>query len=211
MTEAKKSAGATAEAGDVANIFSDAAADPDPFDPAALRLDQSFIETAGVKKLLLTVPVRRPNPQDFVRVHADPSYRDTFAVVELRDDRETYLLTPAIAHALPGEFTMATLYTAINRQGVLQLWPVKLPASDGRVLEWHRSAREAAELAMRKWIRLRANMSLGAYDVFEAEGVVADPEWPAVSYREILKIAFGAGRLVDSLDHPLIKRLRGLV
>jgi hypothetical protein len=106
---------------------------------------------------------------------------------------------------------MVILYTAINRQGVLHLWPVKLPTPDGRVLEWHRSAAEAAELAMRKWIRLRANMSLGAYDVFDAEGVIAEPEWPALSYRKILKIAFGAGRLVDSLDHPLIKRLRGLV
>jgi hypothetical protein len=42
----------------------------DPFDLSKLRLDQSFVETAGVKKLLTTVPVRRPNPQDFIRVHA---------------------------------------------------------------------------------------------------------------------------------------------
>jgi hypothetical protein len=31
----------------------------DPFDLNNLRLDQSFVETAGVKKLLTTVPVRR--------------------------------------------------------------------------------------------------------------------------------------------------------
>ena len=30
----------------------------DPFDPANLRLNQSFTETVGVKKLRLTVPVR---------------------------------------------------------------------------------------------------------------------------------------------------------
>ena len=34
-----------------------AAAAPDPFDLGNLRLDQSFAETAGVKKLLHTVPV----------------------------------------------------------------------------------------------------------------------------------------------------------
>jgi predicted DNA-binding transcriptional regulator AlpA len=45
---------------------------PNPFDPAALRLDQSYADTVGVKKLLTTVPVRKPNRQDFVRVHADP-------------------------------------------------------------------------------------------------------------------------------------------
>jgi hypothetical protein len=55
------------------------AAAPDPFDLENLRLPQNFSETAGVKKLLRTVPVRRPNKQDFVRVHPDESYRGNFA------------------------------------------------------------------------------------------------------------------------------------
>lgn len=32
----------------------------DPFDPAALRLDQSFADTVGVKKLLTTYPFTSP-------------------------------------------------------------------------------------------------------------------------------------------------------
>jgi hypothetical protein len=80
----------------------------DPFDVNALRLDQSFVETAGVKKLLTTVPVRKPHKQDFVRVHPDPDYRAQFALIEVRDDREVYLLTPDIARQLPGEYAMAT-------------------------------------------------------------------------------------------------------
>jgi hypothetical protein len=52
-----------------------AAAPSDPFDLSNLRLNQDFVETAGVKRLLTTVPVRKPNPQDFVRVHPDPNYR----------------------------------------------------------------------------------------------------------------------------------------
>src|SRR5262245_66668008 len=92
----------------------DEAAPPDPFDLNTLRLDQSFVEAAGVKKLLTTVPVRRPHSQDFVRVRADPDYRAALALIELRDDREIYLLTPDIAAQLPGEFVMATLYTTIN-------------------------------------------------------------------------------------------------
>ena len=36
---------------------------PDPFDLASLRLNPSFLETAGVKKLLTTVPARRPGPR----------------------------------------------------------------------------------------------------------------------------------------------------
>jgi len=65
---------------------------PDPFDPENLRLDQSFVETSGVKKLLTTVPVRKPNNQDFNRVHSNEAYRLTAAIIELKDDREVYLV-----------------------------------------------------------------------------------------------------------------------
>jgi hypothetical protein len=184
---------------------------PNPFDPAALRLDQSFADTVGVKKHLMTVPVRKPNRQDFVRVHPDPEYRLTpAAIIEVKEDREVYLVTPNMAQDLPGEFVAATLFTAINRQGVLHLWPVKLPGPDGKHNEWHRSAAEAAELAMKRWLRLTANMSLGAYEVFEATGDLPEPEWPDLPFPEILKIAF-RDHVVDRADHPLVQRLRGQV
>jgi hypothetical protein len=182
---------------------------PDPFDPSRLRLDPSYAETIGVRKLLTTVPVRKPNKHEFVRVHPDASRRLTpAAIIELKEEREIYILTPPIANELPGEFAPATLFTTINRQGVLFLWPVKLPGPDGKENEWHRSAREAAEKAMTSWVRVRANMSLGAYDLHEAKGELSEPEWPEFSFPEILRTAF-RDRYVDSIDHPLLKRLRG--
>ena len=181
-----------------------------PFDLANLRLNQNFVESAGVKRLLTTVPVRKPGPQEFVRVHPDVRYREPLAVLELKDDREVYLLPPALAQELPGEFYMATLYTTISRQNVVFLWPVRLPSSDGRVIEWHRSMNEAAERAMASWIRVKANMALGAYEMFEAASTIPDPKWPAVTFPELLRIAF-KHRLVTDLDHPVVKRLRGEV
>ena len=63
------------------------ASTPDPFNPTNLRLSQSFVETAGVKKLLTTIPVRKPSPQDFVRVHPSPDYRENFPIIELKDEQ----------------------------------------------------------------------------------------------------------------------------
>jgi hypothetical protein len=183
---------------------------PDPFDPASLRLDQSFVESAGVRKLLTTVPVGKPNPQDFVRVHPDPSYREVVALIELKDDREVYLVPPNIARELVGEFKPFTLYTTINRQGVVRLWPVRIPEADGRAMEWHRSAAEHAQRAMSQWIRVKANMSLGAYEAFVAESVKTEPQWPELTFHELLRIAFRDGRLVDRLEHPVVNRLRGI-
>jgi hypothetical protein len=184
------------------------AAAPDPFDVNALRFDQSFVEAAGVKKLLTTVPVKKPNGQDFIRVNPDPAYRAQLATIEIKDDREVYLLTPRVAVEVPNEISMVMLYTTINRQGVVSLWPVKLPTPDGRVNDWHNSAAQAAVLAMDKWVRVKANMSLGAYEVFQSEGLIPDPEWPAHTFNELLKIGF-RDKLVDNFEHPLIKRLRG--
>jgi hypothetical protein len=88
---------------------------PDPFDPAALRLDQTFTDGTAVKKLLTTVPVRKPSRQDFVRGHPDPAYRLSPAgIIELKEDREVYLVAPTIAPDLVGEMVAATIYTAIR-------------------------------------------------------------------------------------------------
>ena len=155
------------------------------------------------------MPVRKPHRQDFVRVHRDEAYRlSPTAIIELKEDREVFLVTPQMAAELPGEFTTAALYTTISRQAVLHLWPVKLPGSDGKHNEWHRSAAEAAELAMHKWVRVTANMSLGAYEVFEATGDLPEPTWPDLPFEKLLEIAF-RDRIVDRLDHPVVQRLRG--
>jgi hypothetical protein len=178
--------------------------------PEALRIDQSFLNVGAAKKLLTTVPVRKPNKQDFVRVNPDPDYRLPVGLIELKENGEMFLVVRAISQELSeSEFFLATLYLTINRQKVLSVWPVKLPAADGRSNDWHTSAAAAAERAMCTWIRLAANRSLGAYEISEAIADYGEPEWPNMAFMEILKIAF-KNRLIDSSDHAVIQQLRGL-
>jgi hypothetical protein len=107
---------------------------PDPFDPANLRLSQSFTETAaGVKKLLTTVPVRKPNPQDLIRVHPDPAFRDNFPVIELKDEREEYIVVADLVPALVGEFVTKALFTTINRQAPYSFGQYACPCPTGRI------------------------------------------------------------------------------
>jgi hypothetical protein len=180
------------------------------FDLNRLRLSQSFTETAGVKKLLRTVPVRKPNRQDFVRVHPSADYRADFAMIELKDEGEEQYIVRGhdLIGELAGEIVPKTLFTAISRQGVVFLWPVPLPVG-GKQIEWHRSLREAAEIGIEQWVRVKANMSLGAYEMTVAESAMAEPIWPDVTFQELIRIAF-RDRLITTIDHPVIKRLRGL-
>src|SRR4051794_14379691 len=136
-----------------------------PFDPASLRINQDFLSAAGTEKLVVDTPVRRPNGQDFVRVHSDESYRlIPAAIIEVKEDREVYLVDPTLADVLNEEINLVGLFTTISRQGAVFLWPVKLPKADGRANAWHSSAMAAAEQAMHAWVRVKANMAAGAYD-----------------------------------------------
>ena len=182
---------------------------PDPFSPENLRLSQSFNEMVGVKKILTTVPVRKPGAQDFVRVRLGAEYRENFPIIDLKDDREEFVVTTALVPELLSEIVNKTLYLSINKQGTVFFWPVRLPSPDGKDLDWWRSGREAAERATHTWVRVKANMNLGAYDVFEAASTLNEPEWPDLSYWELIKIAF-KDHLITDLDHAVIKRLRGL-
>jgi hypothetical protein len=59
-------------------IANEPAAAPDPLNVAALRLPPAFEETAGVRKQLTIVPVRKPHRQEWIRVHPDEAYRGDF-------------------------------------------------------------------------------------------------------------------------------------
>jgi len=48
----------------------------------------------------------------------------------------------------------------------------------------------------------------GIYTHYEPTGELPDAKWPALSFNEIIKLAF-RGRMIDSLDHPVLQDLRG--
>lgn len=182
----------------------------DPFDVNRLTLSQNFLAAAGVKKVLTTVPVRKPSKEWFIRTHPDPQFHLTTCVIELKEDSELYLVDPSLWDTLAGESTFGprSLITTINRQNVLFLWPIRLPDADGRVDDWNRSALEAAQRAKDAWIRVQSNRSLGAYEVYEASGDCGEPKWDVPSFSALLRIAF-KDKFIETEDHPILRRLRG--
>jgi hypothetical protein len=187
-----------------------AAAD-DPF--AEYRLSQDFVQSAGVKKLLTMVPVRKPNPQKFIRVHPSPNFRRDFAALQLKEEGEIFFLTPAVAEQMPGECHVVTLFTVITRQSVLTLWPCRVPVAEGRrhrANAWHQSAMDAALKAMSEWIRVQANMSLGGFEQIAPEHKIPEPQWPDVDYDTLLQIGIRS-MLINSIEHPVIQELHGKV
>ena len=187
----------------------------DPFNIAALRLPPSFSETAGVKKMLTTVPVRKPHRQEWIRVHPDPAYRGEFATILLKEEGEFHLVVPELLKSLRHEITTVTIYTAANRNGVVFLWPARHANVDGHRGSdaWYTSAHEAAAAAMKRLTRVTANISLGAYEICFTDNPIpdADPVWPELSFTDLLRLGFEKpGRFIKDLEHPVVKLLRGL-
>jgi len=121
---------------------------PDPFDLDRLRVPADYEADAAVKKLITTVPVRRPHRQEWIWVHPGEEYRGVFMSIELKEEREMYVALPHVAQELPGEIQRRMIYTAQNSSRVTFLWPVRVAAPGDRLDDWSISAHEAAAKAM---------------------------------------------------------------
>lgn len=179
-----------------------------PFDPANLRLSQDFAGDMSVKRVHTVIPCRKPHRQEWVRVHEGEDYRLETFVYEDKTNKEFYLVDPSILPNVVGEVSRVCLFFAITRQGNPFLWQVKLPGEDGRTNSWNDSALEAARLAMAQWVRIAANMSGGYYDTSVTQSPLSDPTWPDLSMAELLEKCF-RDRFLKSVDHPVLKQLRG--
>ncbi len=173
-----------------------------------IRLSQDFASAVGTKKILTTVPIRKPNKQVFFRVHPSEDFRLPLMVLELKEEGETYLVKPHLRQELAEEITPKMLVTCVTRQGDCFLWPIRLHGEDGRLDPWNQSALEAAEIGKEKWIRLLSNRSLGAYEVVQATDNLPEPKWPEVSFQELVTLAF-KGKVIQDLEHPILRQLRG--
>ena len=173
----------------------------------SLRLPQNFAANLGVRKLLVQVPVTKPRKGWFVRTRPGSEWRDRIAMIVLKEEGESYVVHPDLAADLPDEVTYYELVTAINRHGTSFLWPLRMPNS-ARGDAWADSAIAACAHAETHWVKTTANMKAGAYDVAIATALWPEPEWPEHTFEELFNLAF-RGQVIESVDHPVIRALKG--
>jgi hypothetical protein len=184
---------------------------PNPFDPARYRLATNYAELIGTQEHLFEVPVRKPGKETWFRVH--PTNEMPTALLEVgeeRMDKEVFLVDQSLWPELMSKestFGPRLLVQYQTRQGVNALWAVKLQVAGQKMNPWTRSALKAVELAKTRWVRLQSDTALGAYRAETATGIGDEPRWPDYDFVKLLEIAF-KNRRIESLDHPVLKRLR---
>ena len=179
-------------------------------DLKSLRLPANYGATLGVKKLLNKVLVGKLKKHQFFRTHISDEMTFPAMILENKEARESYVVVPEVAQEISELVRPVMLHAAIDRQNNVSLIPVQLPGEDGTRNPWHESLAQAVEHAKLKWLRITANMHAGGYDVYEAEGELPEPEWPAHDIGALVQVAF-RGKIITSLDHPVVQSLLGKI
>jgi hypothetical protein len=155
------------------------------------------------------VPVRRPQNDEFVRVLDDPAYMLSTAIYTDKASRETYMVTPTMRPHIIAGLNVRLLCLAVNQNGQLFIWSV--PTEELRQNAWNDTQRAGFHRAKTEWIKLVADQAMGHYRVYRAEGKLHEPVFPVEKpFNEILALAFN-NRVIDNIDHPIIKAMRGIV
>jgi len=171
------------------------------------RIPQEGIGDGQTERIITTVRVGKPPKTAFFRVNPAPEYRMPAGIVEFGAmTAEAYLVTGALYEALLEESAFSTrlLVTAVTLGGTPFIWPLKT-ATDN---PWTRSAHDAVEIATNRWIRLKPNMELGAYELIAAVNQNREPVFPNLPFEKLIDLAF-RGRVIDAADHPVLRQLRG--
>ena len=196
---------------------SNAASSPTPsapsmgskFDPELYRQVQNVRHdefSGSTRKIQTIIPVRKPSKKQFVCVHPSPDFRaNGMPTIEDEATGEIYLLAANLEFPvdIENKVDFLNLAAAITTDGSVFLWHYKESTNS-----WSDSARIAVREASKRWVRVIPDKSSNGY-ILEAPMVApVNPVWPSLSFTEMLETAFGS-RYIDSLKHPLIKKLRG--
>ncbi|MBQ0721697.1 MAG: hypothetical protein KBT88_16165 [Gammaproteobacteria bacterium] len=179
------------------------------FSLESIRVDQNFGKKAGITKQPKKVKVRKPSKQDFFRTHPDRKTWIHARVIELEATGEVFLIASKIEAQIRDQSRPVILVPVIDRYGLVSIWALKLPPEGCPPMGWHVSSMEAAELAQWNWVKMQAVGK--SYLNSVATGIEDDPEWPEPFNLEALIQEAFADRFIDSVNHPVVRRLRGLV
>ena len=181
-----------------------------PFDPSRFAMPSTGAEEFGTRKIRSVIPVNKPGKMEWVHLLDHPDFLlPGAAFLDLQDGGRLYLVVPEIAAQLADDVKLVKLAPGLTRQDKLFLWPCPLIPLGETSNPWHTSHNDAFNAAKSGWIRMKSNRACGFYDIIEPEKIMPEPDWPDMSFADMLQIAFNDDHIVDRDDHPALRRLKG--
>lgn len=186
------------------------------FDFSSLKTPTTFGQGILTKKIITTIPIRKPRNIDFFRIKPDTpeeKWKAPAFILDMGSDEEKYLVGPEVLNEAIslGRVKSVTLYYGITwPDNVVFVSDIPWPDAEGKDNLYNKTRRIAYELAETRWIKIQSNKASGHYDILEAVSGLPEPEWPEdpATIGRAAELAFG-DNFIDSHEHPVLKRLRG--
>jgi hypothetical protein len=181
-----------------------------PTHPNRFRISQNFAEHVQTRKKAVLVPMRRPDDQEWVFIPSGKEWRDSVGMLKDKANREFYVVEPELLPEISESLIPVLLVAYVTRGGSPGLWPIRLPNEAGRLDSYNRSALEIVYGHTDEWIRVTLDESGRAYQIVEMSSKVEmpQPKLPEGGFSYLFGVAI-KGNIITTLEHPLLKTLRG--
>jgi hypothetical protein len=169
-----------------------------------LKSTEELVNIQSVKRLG-SIEVRNKK-QEWFRSH--PEMFAEISIIRRESTGDFYAVDPQLVHELEEETRGAYITAAISYEGALFLWPIIKPKADGSGIQLFENDLADLSLSQECWIRRQWMSGSKSYKVDQAN-TDRPPEWPDnTSIGDWVKRGF-RGRFIDTLDHQLVRQLRG--
>jgi hypothetical protein len=185
------------------------AAAVDPFDPMNLGIPTDYAAAINAKASSKPFELRKPNDQEFFCTSPRKNHRLVVgSITDKQDMGKLYIVPSVLLEEVRTKFPKAVrgveLVLAQTLAGAWLVWPV--PLAEDRGGKWNSTQRAGSEQGKTRWTNMTSGR--GQYDVITVNNPKA-VDWDSVPpFRDVLEQACSE-RLVDSLEHALLRKLRG--
>ncbi|MFT5467532.1 MAG: hypothetical protein ACI8UO_002636 [Verrucomicrobiales bacterium] len=141
----------------------------------SMRLPASELEGTETKLVRTKITVDKPPKDQFFKVHDGEDHWVPFGLLEVERASTFYLVAPGevrdwmITEGIKAYFD-TILCLVVTRHGEPRVWPLKQTDNS-----WHRSARDIAEMAKTRWVKLISDQTAGYYLAGEASNQSKKP------------------------------------
>jgi len=184
---------------------------PDPFDPMNLGISTDYAAAINAKASTKPYELRAPNEQEFFRTSPQENHHLVVgSITDKQDMGKVYIVSGALLDEVKMKFPKVVravdLVLTQILAGASLVWPV--PLAEDRGGKWNSTQRAACGQGKTRWTNKTSGR--GEYDILTVNNP-KEVDWDSFPpFRDILRQA-ASERLIDSLEHPLLRKLRGEV
>jgi hypothetical protein len=181
----------------------------DPFDPMNLGISTDYAAAINAKASTKPFELRAPNDQEFFRTSPRENHHLVVgSIADKQDMGKVYIVSGVLLEEVKLKFPKAVravkLVLAQTLAGTSLVWPV--PLAEDRGGKWNSTQRAACDQGKTRWTNKTSGR--GEYDIVTVNNP-KEVDWDFFPpFRDILRQA-ASEHLIDSLEHPLLKKLRG--